>query len=130
MFDMSGDSDLFATKEELEAQGWDLVGNVFQNGRDQMLPLYEPKLFHQFNHRYNTYDGVPLESRFNVKAYARSIGDDTLRDPSSFAMPHFGLRHTQSMRGSQEKTPISSWRFERSSMFQLTAALQSSHSFR
>jgi hypothetical protein len=41
MFDMSNDSSLFRTREQLEATGWSLDGNVFRGGHDVYLPLYE-----------------------------------------------------------------------------------------
>ena len=55
MFDMSNDSNLFRTHEQLEAESWKLEANVFKKGKDQYLPLYEAKLFHQFDHRFATF---------------------------------------------------------------------------
>ncbi len=57
MFDMSNDSSLFRTREQLEAEGWELHGNIFERNGERFLPLYEAKLFHQFDHRFATYDG-------------------------------------------------------------------------
>lgn len=58
---MSNDSGLFRTREQLEADGWRLEGNVFrreEGGRlRECLPLYEAKMVHQFDHRWATYDG-------------------------------------------------------------------------
>lgn len=39
MFHMSNDSHLFRTREQLEAHGWTLEGNVFERGDQKMLPL-------------------------------------------------------------------------------------------
>lgn len=61
MFDMSNDSHLFRTQEELEAEGWELHGNIFvrpDDGSRHYLPLYEAKMVHQFNHRWATYDDI------------------------------------------------------------------------
>lgn len=74
MFDMSNDSHLFRTREELETEGWELRGNVFvrpDDDRRRYLPLYEAKMVHQFNHRWATYadtiddvrDTTPSERR-------------------------------------------------------------------
>ncbi len=52
MFDMSNDSHLFHTREQLEAEGWKLTGNVFRKDGAEYLPLYEGRLGHQFNHRF------------------------------------------------------------------------------
>ena len=43
LFNMTDDSDLFRTREALEADGWHLHGNVFTRGGKHMLPLYEAK---------------------------------------------------------------------------------------
>ncbi|GFG85240.1 Eco57I restriction-modification methylase domain-containing protein [Mycolicibacter algericus] len=56
MFDMSNDSHLFHTREELEADGWVLNGNVFERGKERMLPLYEAKMIHHYDHRWATYE--------------------------------------------------------------------------
>jgi hypothetical protein len=53
MFDMTNDSDLFHNRKQLETEGWRLDGNVFVRNGARMLPLYEAKMFHQFDHRFN-----------------------------------------------------------------------------
>nr|WP_255579040.1 N-6 DNA methylase [Deinococcus sp. RIT780] len=55
MFMMNTASHLFRTAEQLEADGWELDGNRYRQGNAQMLPLYEAKLMHQFDHRFATY---------------------------------------------------------------------------
>ena len=54
MFDMSNDSQLFHTREQLEAEGWELAGNVFLRDGAEYLPLYEAKMVHHYNHRWAT----------------------------------------------------------------------------
>ncbi|HIY40740.1 MAG TPA: N-6 DNA methylase, partial [Candidatus Nocardiopsis merdipullorum] len=56
MFDMSNDSHLFHTREQLEEDGWSLEGNVFVRGDKRMLPLYEAKMLHHYDHRWATYN--------------------------------------------------------------------------
>lgn len=60
MFDMSNDSHLFSTREDLEAAGWQLEGNHFVRGTERYLPLYEAKMIHHFDHRWATYDGTDI----------------------------------------------------------------------
>ncbi|MEU3299944.1 DNA methyltransferase [Streptomyces sp. NPDC006678] len=63
MYDMSHDSALLHPREELEASGWKLEGNVFAREGKRMLPLYEAKMLHHFDHRWATYDasgGTPV----------------------------------------------------------------------
>ncbi|MHB8050884.1 MAG: Eco57I restriction-modification methylase domain-containing protein [Coriobacteriia bacterium] len=57
MFDMANDSGLFRSQDELEAEHYELEGNIFCHGDEQYLPLYEAKMMHQFDHRFGTYTG-------------------------------------------------------------------------
>ena len=61
MFDMSNDSHLFRTKEQLVVEGWIFGGNVFYKDDDTYLPLYEGKMIWHFDHRFGTYD-APKEA--------------------------------------------------------------------
>ncbi|MEZ5278969.1 MAG: N-6 DNA methylase [Acidimicrobiales bacterium] len=51
LFNMTSDSHLFRTREQLEADGWTLRGNIFTKGDDRYLPLYEAKMVDFFDHR-------------------------------------------------------------------------------
>lgn len=65
LFHMSNDSRLFRTRAQLDEQGYVLVGDGtfrFQVA-DDYVPLYEAKLFHQFDHRYATLDGATSEDK-------------------------------------------------------------------
>jgi hypothetical protein len=55
MFHMSSDSGLFHTREQLETDGLKLQGNRFVGEGMEYLPLYEAKMFHQFDHRFATH---------------------------------------------------------------------------
>lgn len=59
MVDMANDSHLFRIKTDLLAEGYELKGNTFIKGDDIYLPLYEAKMFHHYDHRFGTYEGVP-----------------------------------------------------------------------
>ncbi|HTR56147.1 MAG TPA: N-6 DNA methylase [Kofleriaceae bacterium] len=79
MFDMSNDSHMFRTRAQLGSSGWRLSGNVFISESGRMLPLYEGRLAHQFNHRYaQEPDGQLVEA-----------SDAQLRDPSFVVEPHY-----------------------------------------
>jgi hypothetical protein len=66
LFDMTDDSDLFRGREQLEAEGWELQVNIFERGEERMLPLYEGKLAHLFDHRWNSYTGIGNEDRRRI----------------------------------------------------------------
>ena len=70
MFDMANDSRLFRTDEDLLGDGWRLDGNVFVKGDKRMLPLYEAKMIHHFDHRYGTYEGQ-TQAQANVGTLPR-----------------------------------------------------------
>ena len=91
MLDMSNDSHLFRTREQLLAEGWRLAGNTFTRAAgqpvlpaeelprlptpDSLLPLYEAKLLHHFDHRWATYDAAPARKR-PARAAADEDSDD------------------------------------------------------
>ena len=66
MFDMSHDSDLLNPREELEHSGWNLNGSIFTKGTNRMLPLYEAKMFHHFDHRWATFEQDGSTREFTV----------------------------------------------------------------
>ncbi|MGA5305857.1 Eco57I restriction-modification methylase domain-containing protein [Nucisporomicrobium flavum] len=68
MFDMANDSDLFHTREQLESDGWTLDGHAFTRGPDRMLPLYEAKMFHHYEHRFGDYSELALVAGKGVRA--------------------------------------------------------------
>ena len=61
LFDMTNDSGLFRTRDELEAEGFRLSGNVFRRGSTTYLPLYEGKMAHHFDHRWASYEAGDFE---------------------------------------------------------------------
>jgi hypothetical protein len=61
MFHMTNDSGLFRTRDELEAEGFRLSGNIFRRGPTTYLPLYEGKMAHHFDHRWASYEGGDFE---------------------------------------------------------------------
>jgi hypothetical protein len=79
MFHMTNDSSLFRTREELEAQGFTLEGNVFRRGDEAYLPLYEGRMGHQFNHRFATQPDGQLTS----------LSPQDWRDPQVSVLPQF-----------------------------------------
>ncbi|MFC8097916.1 Eco57I restriction-modification methylase domain-containing protein [Streptomyces sp. NPDC057363] len=56
MYDMSHDSALLNSREELRTSGWSVDGICFKKEGARMLPLYEAKMLHHYDHRWATYD--------------------------------------------------------------------------
>ena len=64
MFHMANDSGLFRTRAELASAGWKLDEERFEKGGEVMLPLYEAKMIHQFDHRFGSYE-IQSEAQAN-----------------------------------------------------------------
>lgn len=82
LFNMTDDSDLFRVRAELEEAGWVLRGNVFHRDGQRMLPLYEGKMVHHFDHRRNGFSGESAEE-------AHVLAPDEKNDPEVSALPRY-----------------------------------------
>ena len=55
LFNMTSDSHLFRTADQLEAEGfYPVEGNHWKRGEELSLPLYQGRMIHQFDHRANS----------------------------------------------------------------------------
>ena len=91
LFNMASDSHLFRTREELEADGFTLrqPGNHFVRGEAVLLPLYEPRMMHQFTHRHGTYAEV---EDTGGRGRTNTVRTESLRAPASSALPRYWVR--------------------------------------
>ena len=87
MFNMTSDSGLFRTRSDLTDEGWELQGNVFVRGEERYLPLYEAKLFHQYDHRFATFDGVSDQKIRNGNARPMTVAEKS--DSLSVTIPRY-----------------------------------------
>ncbi len=89
MFHMSNDSSLFRTRDHMEEDGWEIRGNSFVKGEEVYLPLYEAKLFHQYDHRFATFEGAsPKEIRTGK---ARPMTPEEKADPGAVSLPRYWI---------------------------------------
>jgi N-6 DNA Methylase len=84
LFNMTDDSDLFRTREDLEGDGWQLDGNVFVKDGKRMLPLYEAKMVDYYNHR--AADVVKSETAVNRQNQPSYLTEKELQDPCRYAV--------------------------------------------
>lgn len=84
LFNTTDDSDLYRTKEQLEGEGWKLLGNIFARGKERMLPVYDGKMIHHFDHRWNSYYGTGNEDR-------RRLTTAEKQDPTAVADPRYWI---------------------------------------
>jgi Eco57I restriction-modification methylase len=72
MFDLSNDSHLFKTESN-----------------SGLLPLYEAKMMHQFDHRYGTYEGA-TQAQLNVGTLPQP-GESQKQDPNFIVVPRYWI---------------------------------------
>jgi len=84
LFHMTDDSDLFRARERLERDGWQLKGNVFTRNGQRMLPLYESKMAHHFDHRWNSFYGTGNDDRHRLTSAEK-------QDPSVQVEPRYWI---------------------------------------
>jgi SOS-response transcriptional repressor LexA len=110
MFHMSNDSALFRTAKQLEADGFTLAGNVFQQGSARYVPLYEAKMIHHFNHRYGDYADKPEDSE---NTSLPDIPAERLADPSYAPLPRYwvpGAEVADRLRDRWDRGWLLGWR--------------------
>ncbi len=90
MFHMANDSGLFKTEEELCGDGWKPFGNVFVKDGKRMLPLYEAKMIHHFDHRYGTFTGR-TEAQAKMGTLPRLTHDEK-SDPGYLVTPQYWVQ--------------------------------------
>lgn len=94
MFDMTNDSGLFRTREQLEAEGFTLDGNRFVGEDGVYLPLYEAKMFWHFDHRFGTYEGV--EGRSDT--HLTNPTNEQYTNPHFVVLPWYWVSESETIR--------------------------------
>ncbi|MET7743264.1 DNA methyltransferase [Streptomyces sp. NPDC005385] len=102
MFMMSADSDKFLTCEELLADGWRLEGNTFAKAGAHMLPLYEAKMLHHYDHRFSTYENA-TEKHLNKGTLPRFTVEQH-QDPTALPLPRYWVSEQDTSTGEFDKT--------------------------
>ena len=93
MFHMANDSGRFRRRAELAAAGWRLDGDRFERDGRAMLPLYEAKMVHQFDHRFGTYEG---QSQAQANQGKLPELDDAARaDPGRLTLPRYWVHQDE-----------------------------------
>ncbi|MFB6836682.1 Eco57I restriction-modification methylase domain-containing protein [Streptomyces sp. NPDC056361] len=94
MFHMSNDSHLFRpaaqnneTFEDLLKTEWVLDGNVLTRGEERLLPLYEAKMLHHYDHRFSTYENA-TDKQLNERTLPRFTVEQH-QDASAIALPRY-----------------------------------------
>lgn len=89
MLDMTNDSGLFRTRQELEEKegAWSIGGNRFQSPSGEWVPLYVGRMIHQFDHRAASV--VTNEANIHNAALSLDVTVEQKQDPSFVSSPQF-----------------------------------------
>ncbi len=87
LFNMTTDSGLFRTSEQLLGQSFRLEGNIFRRGTETYVPLYEGKMIHLYHHRFGDYSLATLTGR-EVRQIPEAA-PEVLVDPGYAPLPRY-----------------------------------------
>ncbi|MFD5834568.1 Eco57I restriction-modification methylase domain-containing protein [Streptomyces collinus] len=102
MIMMNTDSDKFRTREDLIADGWLLEGSTFVKGGARMLPLYEAKMLHHYDHRFSTYEDA-TEKQLAVGTLPRFTREQH-QDPTAVPLPRYWVSEQDTPTGKFDKS--------------------------
>lgn len=66
MFHMANDSYLFKGERDALNEGFERLGALFLRGGECLMPLYEAKMVHLYNHRYGDFADAPAGERVHI----------------------------------------------------------------
>ncbi len=91
LFNMTSDSHLFRTAEELDNNGfYPVQGNRWKKGEDLYLPLYQGRMIHQFDHRANSVQVNPENTHnpyFSVEVSETEHADPSFLPQTRYWVP-------------------------------------------
>ncbi len=90
MFDMTNDSALFRSRDQLMAAGWSLTGNTFRREAELFLPLYEGKMLDLFDHRAASV--VKSETAIVRQGQSSVLSLTDHLDPEALPIPRYWVR--------------------------------------
>ena len=95
MFDMTNDSGLFRTRQELDEKegAYSLGGNRFKSAKGEWVPLYEGKMIWHFDHRAASVVVNPENQ--HRPAFPKPTEPEEHRDPAFTPVPQFWILATE-----------------------------------
>lgn len=116
MFNMSTDSHLFQTYEQLKSNGATLRGDKFVSSDGLIFdPLYEGKMIGLYNHHYGEF---PLFGPHPNNASLPEPSIETLSDPTSSVVPYYWIQNSD-VNSKQRRTDSANngiWQWQQKSM--------------
>lgn len=107
---MAAEADKLRDFEELSAEGFAL--DEFLRMKKEgvtFVPLYEGKFIHQFDHRFASFEGIPREKRFGIKAGTHTPSTDQKSNPAYHIMPRYWISEDDAASDREARDLRSSW---------------------
>ncbi|CAM5363871.1 Eco57I restriction-modification methylase domain-containing protein [Streptomyces atroolivaceus] len=108
LFNMASDSSLFRpaaqsneTLDDLLKTGWAFAGNTLVRGEERLLPLYEAKMLHHYDHRFSTYENA-TEKQLNKGTLPRFTLEQH-QDASALPLPRYWVPEQDVPTGEVDK---------------------------
>ncbi|MFD7569259.1 Eco57I restriction-modification methylase domain-containing protein [Streptomyces sp. NPDC059810] len=108
LFNMASDSSLFRpaaqtneTLDDLLRTGWTLDGNALVRDEERLLPLYEAKMLHHYDHRFSTYENA-TEQQLNKGTLPRFTVEQH-QDASAVPLPRYWVPEQDVPTGEVDK---------------------------
>ncbi|MFF7766075.1 Eco57I restriction-modification methylase domain-containing protein [Streptomyces massasporeus] len=89
------------TFDGLLKTGWALDGSILVRGEERLLPLYEAKMLHYYDHRFGTYEGQ-TEAQANVGTLPRTTPAQH-DDPNFAPLPRYWVPEQDTPTGKFDK---------------------------
>jgi hypothetical protein len=126
MFDMSNDSGLFRTRQELEEQdgAWPLGGNRFRSAAGDWVPLYEGEMVQGFDHRAASVVVNPENQHRPAQPQPATL--EQHENPDWLPDPQFPRRTLQCLLPISMLSHLISWRARKYRASTLTGSSSSS----
>jgi hypothetical protein len=104
---MSDDSNLFREREPLTGDSQDFHYDVVELHGSRMLPLYEAKMLHHYDHRFATYENATQEqlNKGTLPRAARAQHED----PSFTVLPRYWVTESDVFRQLRDKSWERGW---------------------
>ncbi len=90
MFDMANDSGLFRSKEQMIKEAFEIGGNTFRKMESFYSPVYEAKMFWQYDHRFASLVGVENAGHRPSRKYEGWYGV-VADDPAELPIPRYWI---------------------------------------
>lgn len=108
---MTGQARELCKQETLEAQGYKLTSNHYHQDGRTYIPLYEGKNIHQYDHRFGTFDKVPEERRYKIKASPRNPDISEKQRRNFEIIPRYWVSEDFYILDNQKRKIGSEWNF-------------------